>query len=78
MDVLASAPGKTMFDNDDVMHYHLLTKCKFALPGALGGWSGKLTALRWLLGGHERVGDALLSALHDGYLQRALVAASAD
>ena len=34
--------------------------------------------LRWLLGGHERVGDALLSALHDGYLQRALVAASAD
>lgn len=34
--------------------------------------------LRWLLGSHERVGDALLGALHDGHLQRALVAASAD
>jgi len=50
VDVLASAPGKTTFDNDDVANYNLLGKCKFALPGALGGWSGKLTALRWLLG----------------------------
>ena len=34
--------------------------------------------LRWLLGGHDRVGDALLGALREGHLQRALVAASAD
>jgi len=34
--------------------------------------------LRWLLGSHDRVGDALLGALREGHLQRALVAASAD
>ena len=49
-------------------------------PGAAGPGLVARTSLplRWLLGRHDRVGDALLGALRDGHLQRALVAASAD
>lgn len=44
--VLASAPGRTAVENDDITRHQLWAKARYALPGAMHAWQ----AARWLLG----------------------------